>query len=152
MEKYQFEMTGANGTLYVTEHSVIIKREGANAFMAFGLSGEKEIPFSSITAIQFKEAGVLVKGYIQFSTLGGVEARGGVNQAWYDENTVMLKSANNSMARQIKDYIKERMGKQQTTVVAQTSNADELLKYKQLLDMGAISQEEFDLKKKELLS
>ncbi len=28
---------------------------------------------------------------------------------------------------------------------------DELIKYKQLLDMGALTQEEFDAKKKELL-
>ena len=32
-----------------------------------------------------------------------------------------------------------------------TSNADELKKYKELLDMGVISQEEFDAKKKQLL-
>lgn len=31
------------------------------------------------------------------------------------------------------------------------SNIDEILKYKQLLDMGAITQEEFEKKKKELL-
>ena len=31
------------------------------------------------------------------------------------------------------------------------SNADELKKYKELLDMGAITQEEFDAKKKQLL-
>ena len=40
-----------------------------------------------------------------------------------------------------------------TTVKAEIpqSNADELKKYKELLDMGAISQEEFDAKKKQLL-
>ncbi|MBQ8796637.1 MAG: SHOCT domain-containing protein [Oscillospiraceae bacterium] len=32
-----------------------------------------------------------------------------------------------------------------------TSNADELKKYKELFDMGVISQEEFDAKKKQLL-
>lgn len=32
-----------------------------------------------------------------------------------------------------------------------SSVADEILKFKQLLDMGAITQEEFDKKKKELL-
>ena len=32
-----------------------------------------------------------------------------------------------------------------------TSNADELRKYKKLLDDGVISQEEFDAKKKQLL-
>jgi hypothetical protein len=32
------------------------------------------------------------------------------------------------------------------------SVADELLKFKQLLDMGVLTQEEFDLKKVELLN
>ena len=32
------------------------------------------------------------------------------------------------------------------------TSADALLKYKELLDAGAISQEEFDAKKKELLA
>lgn len=38
-----------------------------------------------------------------------------------------------------------------TQVVNNTSVADELLKYKQLLDMGVLTQEEFNAKKKELL-
>lgn len=44
---------------------------------------------------------------------------------------------------------------QQKTVInnikTDTTNADEIKKYKELLDMGAITQEEFDKKKKELL-
>lgn len=36
--------------------------------------------------------------------------------------------------------------------VAERSNADEIMKYKELLDAGAISQGEFDAKKKELLA
>ncbi|MBR0349272.1 MAG: SHOCT domain-containing protein [Clostridia bacterium] len=36
------------------------------------------------------------------------------------------------------------------TIIKQTS-ADELKKFKELLDMGAITQEEFDAKKKQLL-
>ncbi len=36
-------------------------------------------------------------------------------------------------------------------VVNNNSPADELIKYKQLLDMGVLTQEEFDIKKKELL-
>lgn len=38
-----------------------------------------------------------------------------------------------------------------TQVVNNASPADELIKYKQLLDMGVLTQEEFDLKKKQLL-
>ena len=39
----------------------------------------------------------------------------------------------------------------QGTIVQQTSTADELKKYKELLDQGIITQEEFDAKKKQLL-
>ena len=39
----------------------------------------------------------------------------------------------------------------QTIVQQTTSGADELIKYKQLLDAGIITQEEFDAKKKQLL-
>ncbi len=38
-----------------------------------------------------------------------------------------------------------------TSVVQSVSNADELKKFKELLDMGIITQEEFDAKKKQLL-
>ena len=59
--------------------------------------------------------------------------------------------------REIAAYIEDRVQeikhpKQVVTAPAQFSVADELLKFKQLLDMGAITQEEFDKKKKELLS
>lgn len=37
------------------------------------------------------------------------------------------------------------------TIIQQTSQADELKKFKELLDSGVISQEEFDAKKKQLL-
>lgn len=41
----------------------------------------------------------------------------------------------------------DKSGKEKTV-----TSADALLKYKELLDAGAISQEEFDAKKKELLA
>ncbi|MBR4858114.1 MAG: SHOCT domain-containing protein [Clostridia bacterium] len=40
---------------------------------------------------------------------------------------------------------------QRVILCQKTTNADELKKYKDLLDSGAISQEEFEAKKKELL-
>lgn len=58
----------------------------------------------------------------------------------------------------ISELLKERQSKIATPTVQTTikqeisqSNADELKKFKELLDMGIISQEEFDEKKKQLL-
>lgn len=39
----------------------------------------------------------------------------------------------------------------QTATEAQPSAADEIIKFKQLLDAGILTQEEFDAKKKQLL-
>ena len=52
----------------------------------------------------------------------------------------------------INQQISERQNnKGNVTVVNSASNADELKKYKDLLDAGIITQEEFDAKKKQLL-
>ncbi len=53
----------------------------------------------------------------------------------------------------LSDLIISRQGKNTNTIVkeVQQSNADELKKFKDLLDNGVITQEEFDAKKKELL-
>lgn len=54
---------------------------------------------------------------------------------------------------EIKNYILEKMSDIASSITpSNVSNADELKKFKQLLDEGLISQEEYDLKKKELLN
>lgn len=64
---------------------------------------------------------------------------------------------NAEIHKAISKLLLERQGKEKpvtTTTIKQEipqSNADELKKYKELLDMGVITQEEFDAKKKQLL-
>ncbi len=66
----------------------------------------------------------------------------------------MLKN-NHEIYKIISDLLVERQGKSNTstTVIQEVpqSNADELKKFKELLDMGVITKEEFDAKKKQLL-
>ena len=68
---------------------------------------------------------------------------------WYISNRQEILNA-------IIELLNERQGKPETATIVQqvvpTDNADELKKYKELLDSGIISQEEFDLKKKQLLN
>src|SRR3546814_7396613 len=54
-----------------------------------GFKGDKRIPLSSITAIQFREPGSWIAGYIQFSIRGGIEWTGQINQ---DENALQFRS------------------------------------------------------------
>ena len=51
----------------------------------------------------------------------------------------------------ISDFKREKQSNQTTNII-QNSTADEILKFKNLLDAGIITQEEFDKKKKELLN
>lgn len=46
---------------------------------------------------------------------------------------------------------KRQIPKQTETIISYTSTSDELVKYKELLDAGIITQEEFEAKKKQIL-
>ncbi len=150
-------MVGANGTIALYPDRLTIKRRGIRGALGHGFfQGEKDILISSITAVQLKKAGPLLVGYIQFSVLGGVEGRKGLNEATSDENTVTFEMGSNKLAEAIKNKIYELKSRpigyaEPVKEVVKPSGADELLKYKQLLDAGILTQEEFDRKKQQIL-
>ena len=99
-------MKGVQDQIEVFDDKVTITPKGILALMNKGLKGTKTIPFSSISAIQFKEAGAVFSGYLQFTIPGGNESKGGVFSAASDENTFMFaQKKNNALATQIKEYI-----------------------------------------------
>ena len=68
----------------------------------------------------------------------------------------MKAKVSNEKMQEIVNYIKGRIRdaknvKTGATVISENSPADEILKYKSLLESGIISQDEFEAKKKELL-
>lgn len=103
------EIEGSNGQIRLTCNRVIISRRGTTAFITQGLKGDKEIPISRITALQFKHADALTKGYLQFSIQGGVESKGGVFAAVADENTVMFTELDQPEFEEIKRYVNSVM-------------------------------------------
>lgn len=152
-EKAKYILKGQNGQLYVYEDKIEITRKGIAAFAFQGLKGKKTIPISEIKSIQIKPR-KLALGYIQFGISGSIESKGGVNAANYDENTITFSDWSiNKYVDEIKLFIENIMieNKKQNTIIQATSNADEIKKYKELLDLEIITQEEFDAKKKQLL-
>jgi len=95
---------GIGGQITVTQHSVIIERNGGCAFFMHGFKGTKEIPYRSITAVQFKKAG-LMEGYLQISVKGGLESGKGITKARRDENTIMFAVPEEDQFRAVKDHI-----------------------------------------------
>lgn len=143
------EYKGYNGTIVLTEQSVIIKR-GAKGFLLGGgmLRGDKTIPYSSIVAVQLKKAG-MVAGYIQFTLAGGSEAKSGLFQSAMDENSVNFHAfgGKNEKFAECKRLVEERIGR----TASGGSSLDELTKLAELKDKGIITEAEFQQKKKQLL-
>lgn len=149
-----FELKENFGQLYIYDDKIVIERKGFRAFIWHGLKGGKTIPISSLTTIQFKAAGKLTNGYIQFGMLGSVESGGGILSAQSNENTIFFQQKNAEIAEKIKLYLENKISEKSQTTQEKVSvnNIDELKKFKELLDSGIITQDEFEQKKKHLLN
>ena len=152
-EVFEFRSAGKY-VVTVDEYGVAIQQKGVLNAIAVGITGTKQLPFTSMTAVQFKPAGML-SGYIQFTLLGGNEAKGGVFQAAGDENTIMFTKKDQDEANRLKQLVEGKIREAQAGKTSPTqtvkSVAEQIREFKELLDLGAITQEEFDLKKSQLL-
>ncbi|MBK7393424.1 MAG: SHOCT domain-containing protein [Chloracidobacterium sp.] len=149
-----YSMKGVQDLLEVFEDRVTITPKGVLGFLNKGMKGTKEIPFHSIVAVQFKESGSVISGYIQFTIPGGNESKGGVRAATKDENTFMFAGkANNAIVIEIKNSIDSAVHKLRTPQSNQpaASLPDELLKLAKLKEDGILSDEEFQAAKKRLI-
>ena len=146
-----YRAEGVSGILEVFEDRLEIKRSGLLSLITHGLQGTKTIPFRSITAIQFKEAGMM-SGYLQFTLVGGRESTGGVLAAAEDENSFMFRGQNKLM-KDIKDYIEQQRTIAHAPVATASSGsiADEIAKLKSLHDEGVLTAVEFEKAKARLL-
>ena len=145
---------GRNGSIELYQDKVTIKRKGALAFLTQGLKGDKDIRLTQVSAVQFKNAGIMTSGYLQLTVTGGNESRGGLFAGVNDENTVMFLKKNQPEFIKIKKDIESKLSlidSAQTVNAGTTSNLDELEKLASLRDKDIITEDEFNLKKKQLL-
>lgn len=148
-----------NRRMYTRGENVIhIERTG-------GLGGDvfwsKIVPIESIIAVEVMAPMALSEGYIQLNLQNGRD--GGLYTVYHSEDTVAFKGQGEyDHALELRAYIqnwqeeqKKKQAQQNQPTGTETprfSIADELLKYKQLLDMGVITDEEFARKKNQLLN
>ena len=121
-------------------------------------NGEKTIYYKDCVGIQFNPSPSSWQlGYLQFETSSNMTNH---SSTYYNENTFVWYSnkseVTNESMQEICDFVHKKIGtyKNEERVVNVSnsqSSADELKKYKDLLDAGVITQEEFDAKKKQLL-
>lgn len=150
MSKPELNIKGVNGQIELYGNKICIRRKGMLSFLTQGLKGDKNIMISTISSIQFKNAGMMTNGYIQFAFMGGKEAKGGLFQGSQDENTVMFNKKQQPGFEQIRDKV-EKMIQTGNTTTSSISDADELIKFADLRDKGILTEDEFQQKKKQIL-
>lgn len=144
---------GVNGQIELDGNRLRIRREGVVALLGHGLKGDKEILVERITAIQFREAGAIVNGYLQLSFMGGREAQGGAFEAALDENTVMFTATQEPGFRRLRRELEKRIGEGRQPQPSASGDAelDALERLASLRERGAITEEEFQAKKRRIL-
>ncbi len=156
---YKYKLTAHTGSTLEVYDKYLIINHMQTGFMANAINGGalggKRIDYKNLTSVQFREPAGFTVGFIQFAYPGSVESKGGISAMINDENSIPIQPSMVAQAREIVEFIEkqreELTAPQTNTIIQQTSAADELKKFKELLDMGIISQEEFDEKKKQLL-
>ena len=146
------ELSGKLGkTIIVDENFIEFKQKS----LLQGTS-ERKMPISHVSSVEVKKPGFMT-GYIQIAEIGASKNKGlstGAMQAAKDENSVLFNSKDKyETALKIKKFIEEQMAELNSgqKFTQETSAADEILKFKSLLEQGIINQEEFEAKKKQLL-
>lgn len=159
---------GTNGSLVVYEDRVVITRKTIMGFIVQGFTGDRTIPFSNISSIEFRKPSLLANGYIQFIVSGTLPVLaktsifGTSQESLKDPNTIVLRAFSSNVPvkaeaiyqlilNKIDESAKIEGGKSVVTNDIKLSVADEIRKFKKLQEEGIISQEDFDRKKQQLL-
>src|SRR5688572_1886313 len=131
---------GSNGSVTLDNDCIRISHRGIANFLTQGAHGEKAIPLSSITAVQFKAAGWMA-GYIQFSLLGGLDRPGGAMEATKDENAVLFTKDQQRAFEKLKEEVEKRAAELRAApaVTSSTGSIDELERLAGLVERGFLS-------------
>lgn len=161
------EFKGSDGTATLYEDKVVIQRKGIMAklthFSAGTSGGDRTIFLDQIRSIEINKG--LVNCDIFFNTGNVGELSGGRRKFMNDgasklkiEYSVEFVRTEAKKAEEFKSKVEDAITKFKRPATqpgpatqSAPSAADEMKKFKELLDAGAISQEEFEIKKKQLL-
>lgn len=152
-----------NGTIIVHDDKVVISRKGIFAFASQGAVGDRIYYYNDLKTVEYRKPG-MINGYMKFIVEGTNDINAKVNlmsttkESAQDPNTVVLRAFNSKVPKESEKMYNLIMQKieecKNTDKIGKSNNistADEIMKFKNLLDEGIITQEEFEKKKQELL-
>lgn len=105
---------GVNGTVTFDGRMVTIDHSGLMGRMTAG-AGEKRVPVSSITGVEWKPPGTGVRGFIRFTIPGALEQRSRVGQrtrkAASDENSVLFTKGQVDEFERLREAVEASIGR-----------------------------------------
>ena len=143
---------GSNGSVEIVGDRIVIRRKGLANIVTQGIQGDKSIPLSRITAVQFRSAGSLMAGLIQFTIEGGREFRGGMMEATKDENAVLFTREQEPAFVELHDIVQQRISSGSLSTQSNRSDIDDLAKVVEIFEKGYLTQDEFNERKRSILS
>lgn len=149
-----YDVKGNRGrSLEVYANKIVIKTAVTVGSIISGnmTDGKKTIYYKDVIGLQYKPCTTTVGfiGYLQLETASPMMNNDKSN--FFNENTFTFDNTtvSNELMEEIEHYIDEQLNKIKSPLI---SSADEIRKFKGLLDDQIITQEEFDEKKKKLLN
>lgn len=154
-------LKATNGIIRVFEDRVEISRSTAMGFMTQGIKGDRVYFYPDIVSVEYRKPTIMANGYLKLivagthSTNAKVGLLSSASRSMQDENTLILRAFKSDTPK-IADLIYEELMKRikaskSSKQGEQLSVADEILKFKNLLDQGVITVDEYEKKKKQLL-
>ncbi|PBQ22283.1 hypothetical protein CCL08_00485 [Pseudomonas congelans] len=159
MSNLPFTAKGSNGEITFTGSEVLIRRTGLlgglRQFSGMG-KGNKDIPISAISAIRLEPASLLNKAFFQVIHAGDLAFRGGSTNIAKDDNSVFFGKGSNADFEQIKKMILEAVAASHQPAKTSSASTEDipamLKKLSDLKDQGVLTEDEFLIKKADLLS
>lgn len=151
MEDALMEATGINGRVLLFRDVVRIKWMGIGSVLSGASKIEKDIVISQIRGVEFKLAGLLNNGYIEFVTMHGRDGRDDSDHGW--QTTVTFRPGQQKAFVAFRDMLESRLSDGATgrAPSAAGTDLDELEKLASLRDRAIITEDEFSRKKRRLL-
>ena len=153
MEDALMEATGLNAKVFLFKDAIRIKRIGLRNSLSGASKVERDILISQIVGLQFKRAGLLNNGYIEFEVMHQYQRLDKDSEGEVEDATVAFKPGQQGAFEAFREMLVANMtaGGAAKAPSAATTDLDQLDKLASLRDRGIITEEEFGRKKKQLL-
>jgi len=124
---------------------------GTKAMSLLGKNGTNRLYVNQITGIQYINATAASNGWLHFSVPGAQDMLQNIHGAIRNRNAIVFSKSENTQAGLIKSKIEELISNPASLSTVGKDYTAELVSLKHLLDVGILTQDEFDKKKQQVL-